>query len=82
MLNINIDTHKKVVVTRTISEKVNHLEEIMKCLAYGQLKTETELQEFKDEMKEFKEEMKEFKDCAKKLIEFLNKRWGNLANKI
>ncbi len=28
------------------------------------------------------EEMKEFKDRAKKSIESLNKRWGDLANKM
>lgn len=88
---------------KTITEKVNYLEEIMKRLAYAQLKTETELQEFKeemrvfknemkefknemkefkDEMKAFKEEMKEFKDWAKMSIDSLNKRWGDLANKM
>lgn len=108
----------------TLTEKVNYLEEIMKRLAYAQLKTETELQEFKDEMKafkdemkkfkdemkefkdemrafkdemkefkdemkefkdkmdDFKQEMKEFKDWAKMSIESLNKRWGDLANKL
>lgn len=48
-----------------------------------------EMKEFKDEMKEFKDEMKEFKDEMKESKDetradriYINKRWGELANKM
>ncbi len=41
-----------------------------------------EMKAFKDEMKAFKDEMTEFKEWSKKNIESLNKKWGELANKM
>ena len=47
---------------QNIESRVDSLEEIMKELARTQMRTEKELQEFKQEMKEFKDEMGAFKD--------------------
>ena len=41
-----------------------------------------EMKEFKDEMKEFKDEMKEFREEERRSRIDMNKRWGELANKM
>jgi hypothetical protein len=41
-----------------------------------------EMKEFKDEMIEFKDEMKEFKTEAEKDRRDMNRKWGELANKM
>ncbi len=41
-----------------------------------------EMSEFKDEMREFKDEMSEFKDESERDRKRMNKRWGELANKM
>ena len=41
-----------------------------------------EMKAFKDEMKLFKDEMLDFKEWSKQNIESLNKKWGELANKM
>ena len=79
-----------------LEDKVSELERMMKNLAYAHMQTEMtlnnfigEMKDFKDEMKDFKEEMKDFKDEMKDFkeemrneIKSMNKRWGELANKM
>jgi len=48
----------------------------------SQLRTEVEMREFKDEMREFKGEMREFKDATHQANRDMNRRWGELANKM
>ena len=41
-----------------------------------------EMKDFKDEMKDFKDEMKDFKEESRAEQKAMNKRWGELANKL
>ena len=41
-----------------------------------------EMSEFKDEMREFKEEMREFKEESRSDRKTMNRKWGELANKM
>ena len=41
-----------------------------------------EMKDFKDEMKGFKDEMKGYKDENKEIIRDMNKKWGEMANKL
>jgi len=41
-----------------------------------------EMKDFKEEMKDFKDEMKDFKEEMRNEIKSMNKRWGELANKM
>ena len=79
-----------------VESRVSDLEAALMKLVYAQFKTQMALQqltrkteafqdemkEFKDEMKEFKDEMKEFKDETQASHKEMNKRWGELANKM
>ncbi|GAB4541677.1 MAG: hypothetical protein Fur0020_11140 [Thermodesulfovibrionia bacterium] len=55
----------------------------------SQMRTEAELREFKDEMRAFKDEMREFKDEMSAFKDEtreehrrMNKRWGEISNKL
>lgn len=76
-----------------LKEKVSGLEQIMMELAYESMKTDmavrtlsSEMKDFKDEMKGFKQEMTDFKEeirnDTKQFKKELNKKWGDLANKM
>ena len=79
-----------------LAEKVNYLENLIEKIAYEHLKTEEsifrlseEMKDFKDEMKDFKEEMKDFKDEMRLFKsqsdenqKKMDKKWGDLANKL
>ena len=72
-----------------VIERVSALEAALMKLAYAQFNTEMELQglskkldAFPVEMKEFKDEMKEFKDETRRANREMNKRWGEIANKL
>jgi len=81
---------------QAVEEQVDRLEELVMKIAYEHLNTEMELQKlaknvnrfqlamygFKDEMKGFKDEMKEFKEESRAEQKAMNKRWGELANKL
>jgi len=69
-----------------MEDRIEHVEfsldDLRRAMATGfrhveesQLRTETEMREFKTEMREFKIEMQNFKSES-------NKRWGDLANKM
>ncbi len=58
-----------------VVERVSELERMMKDLVYIQRQTEMKLASFIDEMKEFK-------DFTEKNITSLNKKWGDLANRL
>ncbi|MBX2998971.1 MAG: hypothetical protein KF893_10715 [Caldilineaceae bacterium] len=69
-----------------VEERVLSLEEIMKELAYAQLRTEMELNRLSSEMRDFKQEMSDFKEQtrADRVADRRewNKRWGELANRL
>ncbi|MFN3788051.1 MAG: hypothetical protein ACK4SW_06570, partial [Sulfurihydrogenibium azorense] len=69
-----------------LEEKVSRLEEMMMRLVYIQQKTEMELQSLAKEMKEYKQEVdrqiREYKQEVNKQIKEMNKKWGELSNKI
>lgn len=72
-----------------VVERVSALEAALMKLAYAQFNTEMELQglskkldAFHLEMKEFKDEMREFKDETRRANREMNKRWGEIANKL
>lgn len=72
-----------------IVERVDALEEALMKLAYAQFNTEMELQKlskevsaFKDEMSDFKDEMSAFKEENRRTNREMNKRWGQIANKL
>jgi len=55
----------------------------------SQMRTEAELRDFKDEMKafkdemlDFKDEMRAFKDEVREEHKMMNKRWGEISNKM
>jgi hypothetical protein len=61
----------------------------LKELAYQAMKTDMqvaglsqEMRDFKDEMKAFKEEMRGFEERAEQERREMNRRWGELANKM
>jgi len=59
----------------TIKERVDKLEKLMAELIKTQQRTELELERLSREMREYKEE-------NRKQIKELNKKWGDLANKL
>ncbi|MHA2657787.1 MAG: hypothetical protein V2G42_08910 [bacterium JZ-2024 1] len=70
----------------TIEERVDTLESIL-----GQFivhtdtalrRLEREMREFKDEMRAFKDEMRAFKDETREEHRRMNKRWGEISNKL
>ncbi|ACN99809.1 conserved hypothetical protein [Sulfurihydrogenibium azorense Az-Fu1] len=69
-----------------LEEKVSRLEEMMMRLVYIQQKTEMELQSLAKEMKEYKQEVdkqiREYKQEVNKQIKEMNKKWGELSNKM
>jgi len=48
----------------------------------AQMRTETELREFKDEMRAFKDEMREFKEESRRERAAMNKKWGEVTNRL
>ncbi|MGA7878567.1 MAG: hypothetical protein WCA08_23105 [Desulfoferrobacter sp.] len=65
-----------------LAERVDSLESYMKDLSYQALKTERELARLSVEMREFKDEMREFKDRSEQDRRQMNRKWGELANKM
>ncbi|MFN3480377.1 MAG: hypothetical protein ACK415_08315 [Thermodesulfovibrionales bacterium] len=70
----------------TVEERVSNLEivlaEFIKNVGDAQMRTEAELREFKDEMRAFKDEMRAFKDEMREENRKMNKRWGEISNKL
>ena len=58
-----------------VAKRVDFLERIIKDLAYAHMQTEMSIKELSEEMKEFKNEIRND-------IKEMNKKWGELANKI
>ncbi len=72
-----------------LKERVSNLEMAMMELAYESMKTDmavkqlaNEMKDFKNEMKDFKNEMKDFKTNSEADRKSMNKKWGELANKM
>jgi len=65
-----------------LSSSVEDLKDEMKEFKDEMKDFKDEMKEFKDEMKDFKNEMKEFKDEAQRDRKKMNKKWGDLANKM
>lgn len=83
-------------MSTALEPRVSDLEHLVKELAYAQLRTEMglqkltedvdrlqlEMREFKTEMSEFKNEMSDFKTEMRQVTKDMNRRWGELANKL
>ncbi len=69
-------------MSTALEPRVSELESSLKELAYAQLRTERSLEELANELKDFKNEMKDFKDEARRQSKEMNKRWGDLANRL
>jgi hypothetical protein len=76
-----------------VEERVDHLQEAIdrfiasvgvefNKLYNSQMRTEAELREFKDEMRAFKDEMRAFKVETEQDRREMNRKWGDLANKL
>ncbi|MBF0469706.1 MAG: hypothetical protein HQK61_12610 [Desulfamplus sp.] len=72
-----------------LKEELTDLQVAMMELAYQSMKTDIaikqlskEMSQFKDEMSQFKDEMKQFKAESQADRKSMNKRWGELANKM
>ena len=72
-----------------LAERVDSLENYMKDLSYQALRTERELarlsaemRAFKGEMSDFKDEMRAYKNQSEREMRAMNRRWGELANKM
>lgn len=72
-----------------LAKRMDTLESYMKDLSYQALRTERELaclsaemREFKNEMREFKNEMRQFKKQSEIDRRAMNRKWGELANKM
>lgn len=66
----------------SVDHRVSDIEQHFKKLIILQRNTELSFQNLHLEMKEFKDEMKEFKDEMYLDRKSLNKKWGDLANKM
>lgn len=62
--------------------RVDRFEEALMKLAYAQFNTEMEIRDLKGEMQAFKDEMRAFKDEVRRDQRAMNKRWGEIANKM
>lgn len=76
-------------MSTALEPRVSDLEISLKELAYAQLRTErsleelaNELKDFKNEMKDFKNEMRDFKNESMRQSREMNRRWGDLANRL
>ncbi len=61
---------------------LRRLENEMKEFKNEMKEFKDEMKEFKDEMKEFKDEMRAFKDEVREENRMMNKRWGEISNKL
>lgn len=71
---------KQLSLAQLNTEK--ELTRLSKSLEESHQRTEKELNSLSQEMKEFKDEMKGFKDEMTKSTKSLNKKWGELANRM
>lgn len=65
-----------------VVERVSALEEALMKLAYAQFNTEMELQNLSKEMAAFKNEMAAYKEENRQTNREMNRRWGQIANKL
>lgn len=72
-----------------VEPRVSNLERIVEKIAYAQLRNEEAIfqltedtADFKREMAEFKDEMAEFKDESRRMTRDMNRKWGELANRL
>lgn len=84
------------IVSTALEPRVSELEKAVKEIAYAQLRAERSLEElaeelksfkdemsgFKDEMSAFKDEMRDFKSEMQASRRQLDKKWGELANRL
>lgn len=71
--NAQMQTEKELRETHMQTEKE---------LRKAHIQTEKELREFKEEMREFKGEMQEYKEEMREDRKGMNKKWGEIANKL
>ena len=64
------------------SSRLDRIEILMEQLTNNVSNFQDEMREFKDEMREFKDEMREFKRNSEREHKAMNKRWGEISNKL
>jgi len=69
-----------------VEERVSRLEavleEFIRNVENSHMRTEAELRALKDEMRAFKDEMRAFKDEMREEHRMMNKKWGEISNKM
>jgi len=69
-------------MSSALEPRVSDLENMIRELAYAQLRTERSLEELSNEMRAFQREMKAFGDESRRQSQEMNRRWGDLANRL
>lgn len=70
------------VTEKRMSRLERTLENYITSVRDSQMRTESELREFKDEMRIFKDEMHDYKEENKQQIRDMNIKWGEMARKL
>lgn len=69
-------------MSTSLEPRVSELETALKELAYAQLRTERSLEELSKKHDLFHDEMLEFKNESQRQTREMNRKWGDLANKM
>lgn len=70
------------VTEKRMSRLERALENYITSVRDSQMRTESELREFKDEMRIFKDEMRDYKEENKQQLREMNIKWGEMARKL
>ena len=70
------------MVQAMLEERVETLEDLMADLLRASARTQAQVEQTSREMRDFKEEMRDFKDETRVSRREMNRRWGELANKM
>ena len=86
MMELAYESMKTDMAVRDLSSEMKDFKNEMKDFKEEMKDFKDEMKDFKDEMKDFKQEMTDFKDeirnDTKQFKKELNKKWGDLANKM
>ena len=70
------------VTEKRMSRLERALENFITSVRDSQMRTESELREFKEEMRVFKDEMRDYKEENKQQLREMNFKWGEMARKL
>ena len=70
------------VTEKRMSRLERALENFITSVRDSQMRTESELREFKEEMRVFKDEMRDYKEENKQQLREMNIKWGEMARKL